>query len=515
MDTTPISLLDDYHRQLLRAALGDGNSAKDAYLAWRKNFRLDDIDPSAFRVLGHLADTAKRHGIEEAELPRLNGAMKYTWLSNILHTRTLGAALAAFAQANIPVLLLKGGALFARYPHLAAFRESADYDLLVKRDDAARAISTLIASGMRTEGLRAEQFVGNDFETLHGVHFINEEGHGTIDLHWWPLPQWSDREYVDALFANAESASFAGRDVRVPSLADQLFLTVARTELWDINEQFTRTLEAAHILRASECRLDWKRFVRLAMRYHCAPIAAAVLDLLQKELGLEAPKFVLEELRAEQPLFLRTELKAKSAPPYKRTRTRNLLLKTVAGARERHTHSTFPHQLDFAIELVRVLKQSVFKIWSPGETLQQFWLSHARKAHLFDGPGPAYISGFSIPEDMGRWTDGKFAALTLPVNAAPGSTVRLKLSVIPVEPARGGPFSFRICTGRDRVRKHTLPLPPRFEPADMFVTAEVIDHDHPRILIALELTDACIPITVGRSTDMRSLGLMFCNVELA
>src|SRR5262245_58667200 len=145
------SIVDRNRLLLLRAALGKGQQAADAYREWRTRVPLDDIDFSGLRVLPHLVETATRHGIDDAELPRIRGAAKHTWIQNMLRTRALSRALAALQHEGVEFLLFKGAALFARYPKLAALRGAGDYDILVERADGPRAINVLLKVGFQSE----------------------------------------------------------------------------------------------------------------------------------------------------------------------------------------------------------------------------------------------------------------------------------------------------------------------------------------------------------------------------
>ena len=258
----PGPIMGRHHCVLLQAALGEGEPAADAYRSWRASVRLDDIDAAAYRVLPLLLATAEKHGLQDPDAHRLRGIAKHIWLSNMLRMQVLSTALAALSAAGIRTLLLKGAALFARYEQLAAVRLTEDYDLLVRLSDAPRAITALAAAGFKSQfSLQADLFAGADFETIHAAHFIIESkrNRSSLDLHWRPLPRLLDAAHVDDMFLHTEPATIAGRSVELASLADHLFLVVARPEPWEGNETFARTVEAVQLLRASGGRIDWTR----------------------------------------------------------------------------------------------------------------------------------------------------------------------------------------------------------------------------------------------------------------
>ena len=108
------ALLDHRHTMLLRAAVGEGNSAVDAYRMWRASETLDETDDTVYRILPLLLAAGERAGLPDLDGPRLRGAIKHIWLSNMLRIQDLMEAKSALDAAGIDSLLIKGGALFAR-----------------------------------------------------------------------------------------------------------------------------------------------------------------------------------------------------------------------------------------------------------------------------------------------------------------------------------------------------------------------------------------------------------------
>ena len=245
------ALLDHRHTMLLRAALGEGQSAIDAYRRWRASEKLDDTDDTVYRILPLLLATGERAGLQDPDRPRLRGAVKHIWLSNMLRMQDLVEAKAALDAAGIDSLLIKGGALFARSEQFAALRAAGDYDLQVRRSDAPGAIRALTQASFRGLGMRLDLFSNPDFDRdIHAVAMTKSHAGRAIDLHWRPLPTLFDEALVEDLFAHAEVAQLFVQKVRIPALADHLFLAVARPEPWDNKETFLRAIEIAHLLRS-------------------------------------------------------------------------------------------------------------------------------------------------------------------------------------------------------------------------------------------------------------------------
>ena len=510
----PRPIIENDRRILLRAALGEGESAADAYRQWRKRVSLDDIDVAAYRVMPLLLQTVEKNGLGERDERRMRGVAKHIWLSNLLRMRSLASALTALGRANVESLLLKGAALFARDDELSAVRVTEDYDLLVRRCDAERAIIALIAAGFRSDfGVQANQFVEADFESIHAIHFVKESDKaGNLDIHWRPLPRLNDAAYVDEMFVHADHARLAGHDVRIASLTDHLFLTVSRSEPWEVNETFLRAVEAIQVIRVSKGKLDWRRFERLAERYGYGFAAASMLHLIEVEANVAIPKGVIQRLWGRQATLNSLELSLRRIPPYRRGAVSQLTLQAIQLAKVKSTRNSF---LAVIAVLARTgsgasLLRGIWKQAGLGKIdLQSLWLNQA--VSLASRNGVSFAHGFSFPEAEGRWTDGQLAILEVPADAVIGTVVQVRLLLRPFFPPGAVEFRFNSATGTGSIRRHVLTVAGG-SPVEVVVDARVVGEKSRKVVIVLRLLDAGRPIAYGLSDDMRLLGLLIERV---
>ena len=392
-------ILDETRRLLLRAAFGEGEQAVAAYRAWRRRTALDDIDFGAFRVLGQLVRTASRLEVDDPEIDRIRGALKHTWLKNMIRTRALAAALSAIEHASIETMVIKGAALFARYPDLAKVHATADFDILVRERDAMKTITLLTAAGFRLPApFRFELFQPEDFRKIHAIGLINGMEGGSVDLHWWPLPRWTHLGFVDELFARGESGVVGGQQIKIPALADHLYLALGRPDAWEQDEVFARAVEATHIVRESDGALDWARLVHLCRRFHRSRMADAVLSLIRQEIGVPVPDQVLAQLRRPS-LISRAEFAMGQSQPHKRS-ARNLLVEEVI-AQARSDPKASPSTILTTAALLsrrqsrRALVEAVQERL-PQRSAEGIWQSWRKAAWRLQGSGPRYLLGFSL-----------------------------------------------------------------------------------------------------------------------
>jgi hypothetical protein len=502
-DTAPdLWRLDDNDRLLLRAALGPAQAAAEAYLSWRRRVPLDDIGVAAFRLLPGLIQTALQQGVEDSELPRIRGVIRHTWLANQLRIHTLHQALDAFAAAGIEAMVLKGAALFARYPHLVAARSTGDYDLLVRRSDAPRAVQCLVASGFRPRVVRVDHFAPEDFDLIHAYPFAKAGGRSDdgLDLHWQALPfDVGGGDYTDDLFAHAEDARLGGRTIRVPGLADHLALTVCRPTSWETGEIVLRAAEAGFLLRGCAGELDWDRFVTLTRRFGHEAKARRVLELVSEAGGPTAPASVMGRLDGRNRLHAVLATAWRARPPAATARARNVL-------------RAADHAVRSGLQTMRSSGRG-HAIARDDRGLVGIWRTHAARPVAFHNDAPRYITGFSLPETEGRWTDGKVAVLAVPVAPAIIGPLTLHLTALPFCTPGADSFTFDSCVGPNTCQRHVIRFDEGVPACVVIPGATVLPSPH-RIVLVLRLLDAGTPQFFGLSDDIRELGLMLQRMKL-
>lgn len=504
------NLLNDYHRLLLRAAFGNGSSKAVAYAQWQAGVRFDEIDFLTYRMLPLLLETSKQCGIPDKHAPVMRGVGKHIWLTNMQRLRSLSHALTALDRNGVDALILKGAALFARSERLQALHLANDYDIQVHPADARRAIDALTHFNFTTIG----QLTEHDFELIHAARLVKWKKEGEVDLHWRPLPTVRDQAYVDELFAKSEMASLNGREVRVPGWADHLFLTVARPEPWDTKEVFFRAVEATHIILENGGRLDWDRFEYLVSRYAVGWIAASVLDLVRTEVPLLIPDGIVKRIWNHAGPLRHFELAMRSTPPYERSAVSRFTLRALDVARSQPapakgaslSSTVLSRQL--RARFGRILKEELLPLGSIVQ-LQSLWQAQAILKSKFKLSGPLFVQGFSAPEEAGRWTDSRLSILEMPVDAAVGETVHLRLIGHPFLPPQAARFECKIIAGSRPANRYLFESCGRF---DVILEAQAVGCER-KIVVIFALTDASTPRMRG-SSDERLLGLFIERTEL-
>jgi predicted nucleotidyltransferase len=172
---------------------------------------------------------------------------------------TLKRACAALREAGVPFLLGGSLASWAR----GGPETRHDLDLMLKREDAERAVEALEAIGMKSERPPEDWLVKA------------WDGDVLVDLIFWPKGMAID----DEVLARGEELSVLGMTVNVMALED-----VMVTKLNAVTEHSLRFESLLAISRALREQVDWEH---VRARTAGSPFARAFFVLLE-ELGIIA-----------------------------------------------------------------------------------------------------------------------------------------------------------------------------------------------------------------------------------
>lgn len=314
---------------LLKAALCDGDAAKNAYAAWRSLADLDTPDAGTFRLLPLLARNLKRLDIADDKRVLFHGIYRRSWAKNQLLFRELGAVLKALADAGIPTLVVKGAALsFSCYRDLGA-RPMSDADVLVPIEKARAAVELLTATGWTSkatplQGQRAQQLLSRLGVTVrpreaaqcspvfigvrHG-HGFEKPGLAELDLHWRldeRVRTAADGEDADAaIWQRAVPITIAGVPTLTLDPTDQLLHVIAHGVHWNIVPPWRWVADAAMIIKQEDAPIDWPRLVEESLRRGVALPLRDGLAYLARLLRLPIPPAVLARLGARRASLVR------------------------------------------------------------------------------------------------------------------------------------------------------------------------------------------------------------------
>ena len=221
---------------------------------------------------------------------------------NLTLVQGLQVVLKAFVTANIPVMLLKGAAMLGGPEAIEAGRPTSDLDLLVRERDRSRAAAALRGIGYRP----FEPGSVKNHEGLEGqtTNWVDAHSRTVVDLHTHLLhlsiPLTID---MDQVWKEAETMTVGGEQALILSSEMRLLHTALHAS-WTHTYSFgMRWLyDIALILKATEGRLDWQRFLKISSKWRAAGAAYWPLKLAQDLMFVDVPARVLKSIRPLGPV---------------------------------------------------------------------------------------------------------------------------------------------------------------------------------------------------------------------
>lgn len=395
-------LLDRTGSLLLGSLSSDRRFAMSAFSDWRSTETLDASDSRARRIMPVLADLLRSQAPDHPDLVLMRGVSRFVWTTNLLKFRLLLQAIRALESESIRPLLLKGAALYARFPGLERKRASGDCDILLKPSDVVRGGAALRRAGFDMSGHSWDDLAGPLIASYTaGLPIKMADRIGEVDLHWRPLWNIDDPALTELFFRQAEQKTLHGQAVLVPCREHHLFSSIARCEPWNANELFTRLTEGAELLREETASIDWDDVHRLIKRYGVDAAAEAYLKTIADHAGLKLPSAALSGLQVSK--SYQSEWRIRRTPPDRRTAWQCWRL-TVMDARFRRTMRP--------ISPPGLLEASLRRAMPSPLVLQLLWQLARRRVILTAGDDTLrFLEGFSSPETDGVWTDGYWALL--------------------------------------------------------------------------------------------------------
>lgn len=142
------------HALLLRAALGDRDSALAAYTTWASGFSAATaLDRGEFAILSAVAINLTRHGIalDDEIGMRVRGTSRRTWTSNALHLTSARDATNAMESVGTAVAVHASGLSVLMEFNDVGVVPLDHIELWVPAAHAPRAVAALVAIGAATE----------------------------------------------------------------------------------------------------------------------------------------------------------------------------------------------------------------------------------------------------------------------------------------------------------------------------------------------------------------------------
>ena len=279
--------------------------------------------PSALRPLlpepdgwAPILDDAVRHGLipllsrwlKTADLgsplpprlaERLDADVLGTAARNLLLSAELAGILRAFEDERLPCVPVRGPALAEQLYGDVTARPMGDLDLLVRRDDLARAAAALERLGFR----RLDRRPGFAELFSYTLVFVKER-HGwiVVEPHWTiAYPPFADGVDMAAVWQRCARGRVVGVETWRLGREDLLLHLGLHLMHPDDGAPLLWFYELDRLLRAERGRVDWSRFVATAETAGVECLLADGLGQVKTLFGTPIPEDVLRRLRGRPP----------------------------------------------------------------------------------------------------------------------------------------------------------------------------------------------------------------------
>ncbi len=519
---------------LLRAAVLDGDCAVANFRAWRDNLDWNAMSEVWQRILPLLTANLTRIGVSDPLLHRLRGLRRYFWAQNLRHVETAKRVFAAFTAAGIPAVGLKGIAIVAAGYADRSARPMDDIDILVRQEDLRAAVDLLETMGFSPAWVSRQRFFERivPHSGLPGWSFRSVDRGEEVDLHWNSMRLDQRRHADDSAWDNARYVDFDEGTVRVFSPSDQLLRVLAHAALDGDTRGIRWITDALAIVRGG---VDWSAFRGEALHHRISAVSARLLTTVESVASGTIAPAVVAQLSNDATIGERWEahrfLSGQPSSPLQhhfktaallRRRRDDLFAKNIAAVALPYFRTTMgtrsiwhaglragflaigrPPALRRVLASDRHLalpSSDLLPVWGAGFGIPDDTISEA-----------AFVRGWSVEEEGGRWTDGPSATIAWTVSENRPEEIRLT-GVPALHEAHP---SITLSCFVDDVSVGTA----RFElgkPNEILVLQ--IPPDLPRGRIAtltLDIDRPFVPKEHQTSTDTRALGYLLQEVRFA
>jgi len=279
---------------LLRAALMQGEPALESWNEWRRSVNIDVIDYGSHRLVPQLYRNMQRHGIKDPLMDRMKGVYRYYLYKNEILMHRIGSLLAAFEEAGIKTMVLKGAALIPLYYKESGLRPMLDADVLVPTPQAEQAMAVLAKLQWKPFRFGQPQM---RIPIVHSTPF--EDGGGRqMDLHWHLFWECFNASVDDDYWEQAIPIQIRGVQTLALSPTDQLLHTCWHGARWNEVPPIRWVADAMSILGASAGDIQWESLAKKAQRHRIVLPVKDSLEYLKNKFGAPVPETVLKSLSA-------------------------------------------------------------------------------------------------------------------------------------------------------------------------------------------------------------------------
>lgn len=226
-------------------------------------------------------------------------AQRITAARNTLLLAELERAIAKLADAEIPVIPLKGAALIDTLYGNAALRPMLDLDMLVRQEQAQHATDLLVQLGYTPAVVEPHKGALLDYE--NEIMLVKTSGpQFLLELHWSLIDSPYYQRQIDMrwFWETARGARVGRTATHVLGIEAMLLHLCAHCALHHSGQGLLWLHDIAALLHANQASIEWERVLERARSFGLLLSLGAVLPTVIEHWRAPAPAAFLSELAA-------------------------------------------------------------------------------------------------------------------------------------------------------------------------------------------------------------------------
>jgi putative nucleotidyltransferase-like protein len=279
---------------LLRAALLQGQPALEFWNEWRHKVDIDVIDYGSHRMIPQVYRNMQRLGVKDPLMDRLKGVYRYYLYKNEILMHRIGPLLAAFEDAGIKTMVLKGAALIQLYYRESGLRPMLDADVLVHTQQAEQAMELL--SKLRWKSVYHDR-PQIRIPIQHSTPF-EDDGGRQVDLHWHLFWECFNANDEDDYWEHAIPIQIGITQTLALNPTAQLLHVCWHGARWNEVPPIRWVADAMAIIGGTNEKINWESLLKKAQKHRITLPIKDSLEYLKKTFDAPVPASLLESLSA-------------------------------------------------------------------------------------------------------------------------------------------------------------------------------------------------------------------------
>ncbi len=301
---------------LLEAGLRRGPEAFAAWNEWKRRRTHERVDNVSSELLPlvywNLRDVARG----DETLQALRSTYLVAWGKHAIRSQRLATIALSRAPEKIPLIVLKGMALALQFYPDPATRVTGDIDILVRREDADRALQILAEQGWLPDGGRKRGLL-QAMQVAHGLHLTGPD-EDSLDLHWKIfLGAVEDKAYTGFWDRAVPILHTGSGTLQALGPADQLLHTCVHGLKRHVMPSCRWVADLVTITDTAGSALDWNQLVHSAQDHKVEIRVGQALSYAADRFGVSIPEKIQRALSMKDSSWgSRLELAIVTRPPY-------------------------------------------------------------------------------------------------------------------------------------------------------------------------------------------------------